>query len=308
MEDMRQEILQPNGWNTTTMYEVLGDDPSYYPCNVALNRNNVFTFWIGLDQGAVLWNGHGNYSSVVSQIKYGSRTADSVFFQNSEIPSLDDAHPSIVFQNACSNGRPEQWHMQQKLLRRGAVAVIGATRTSWFWRGPLHKNDHGVSFFQYRFTRNMSQYWIFGSALYYSKLEYNTQYHSMGEDWMNLFDFNLAGDPYCYNQQASGVEQNEVISGHLEGIISLSQSRPNPARGLATISFQLPKEEKAELEIFNVSGRFIRTLVNATLKPGVYKYIWDGKDQQGIRTPSGVYFYRLKGGGQTLTRKLVLIR
>ena len=62
------------------------------------------------------------------------------------------------------------------------------------------------------------------------------------------------------------------------------------------------------LEIFDVSGRRVRKLLSGESPEGPRSLFWDGRDESGRELASGVYFYRLKAGGQSRTRKLVLLR
>ena len=91
------------------------------------------------------------------------------------------------------------------------------------------------------------------------------------------------------------------------GELALAQSRPNPARGAATIAFMLPERMAASLRVYDVQGRLVRELVKGELAAGVHSVTWDGRSTGGPIGP-GVYFYQLHAGGRTLSRKLVLIR
>jgi flagellar hook assembly protein FlgD len=62
------------------------------------------------------------------------------------------------------------------------------------------------------------------------------------------------------------------------------------------------------LQIFDVSGSLVRTLVNSWREPGVYSEVWDGRADGGAALSSGVYFYQLKAGDFVATGKTVLLR
>ena len=62
------------------------------------------------------------------------------------------------------------------------------------------------------------------------------------------------------------------------------------------------------LGIFDVKGRRVVTLVDQRLAAGPHAYQWNGVDAAGKRVSSGVYFYRLQAGRQTLTRKMILAK
>jgi len=84
---------------------------------------------------------------------------------------------------------------------------------------------------------------------------------------------------------------------------SLHQNYPNPFNATTTISFSLPKADNVSLSVFDVAGRNIATLVNGYRSAGNQRVSFDGK-----ALPSGEYFYRLKAGNVSETKKLVLIR
>ena len=63
-----------------------------------------------------------------------------------------------------------------------------------------------------------------------------------------------------------------------------------------------------ELALYNIVGEKVTTLISGVRDGGVYRLVWDGRDEAGRALASGVYLYRLEAGGQTLTRRLLLIR
>lgn len=89
----------------------------------------------------------------------------------------------------------------------------------------------------------------------------------------------------------------------------LAQNRPNPARGPSTtIAFSLPREERVTLRLFDVSGRAVRTLVDQRLGAGTHEIEWDGRNGEGHEVGAGNYFYRIKAGGFSDVKRLVLLR
>lgn len=90
---------------------------------------------------------------------------------------------------------------------------------------------------------------------------------------------------------------------------ALGQNYPNPFNATTLIQFNLPKTSNVKLEIFNVLGQKVRTLVDEVLQPGYKQVIWDGKDQSGRQVASGVYFYRIKAKDLfTDMKKMVLLK
>ena len=90
--------------------------------------------------------------------------------------------------------------------------------------------------------------------------------------------------------------------------VTLAQSWPNPFASDARISFALPQKERALLQVFDPTGRLVRTLICGTVAPGVHSVVWTGESDAGRPVASGVYYYRLNTESGTLERSLVLLR
>jgi len=87
-------------------------------------------------------------------------------------------------------------------------------------------------------------------------------------------------------------------------VFSLKQNYPNPFNPKTTIEFSIPKAEYVELKIFDAKGKEIQTLVSDNMSAGVYKYDWYAADN----VASGIYYYVIKAGEFTDTKKLVLMK
>jgi len=100
------------------------------------------------------------------------------------------------------------------------------------------------------------------------------------------------------------VTTQEVVIFNTQPLaFSLYQNYPNPFNPSTNISFTLPVKSFVSLKIFDLSGREIATIVSEELSAGNYTRQWDAANM-----PSGVYFYRLKAGSFTETKKLILVR
>jgi hypothetical protein len=98
-------------------------------------------------------------------------------------------------------------------------------------------------------------------------------------------------------------------SGGRPVALALAQNRPNPFARQTEIVFAVPgKSAEVELTIYDLAGRRVRSLVSDKLPGGVYTEVWNGRNDDGHRVASGLYFYRLKGVDRTLTKKLLLLR
>lgn len=84
----------------------------------------------------------------------------------------------------------------------------------------------------------------------------------------------------------------------------MNQNYPNPFNPTTTIKYALPKASKIKLEVFNVLGQKVATLVNARKAAGYHQVTFNGRE-----LPSGVYYYRLETDKEfRKTRKSLLIK
>ena len=134
---------------------------------------------------------------------------------------------------------------------------------------------------------------------------------SFGED--------AAGEIYAVG---GGIFRIELLPGEMPTAIEeegedlplpeaygLQANYPNPFNAMTTISYSLPIAGEVELTIFDLLGRRVATLAAANgREAGRYAVNWDGLDDDGERTASGLYFYRLSAPGVRITRKMLLLQ
>jgi hypothetical protein len=95
---------------------------------------------------------------------------------------------------------------------------------------------------------------------------------------------------------------------YLPSEYGLSQNYPNPFNPDTDIQYQLPEAGAVTLDVFNVLGQKVVTLVDEVQEAGFKIVKWDGQDDAGMSLPSGIYFYSLKAGTFTVTKKMVLTK
>lgn len=88
----------------------------------------------------------------------------------------------------------------------------------------------------------------------------------------------------------------------------LSQNYPNPFNPETIIAYQLPKAGQVSLQIFDMLGREVRTLITGEIPAGYHRARWDGNDNAGHKLNSSVYLCRLQAGDFEQTRKLILLK
>lgn len=89
---------------------------------------------------------------------------------------------------------------------------------------------------------------------------------------------------------------------------NLHQNFPNPFNPETTISFDMPVNGNAKLDIFNVKGQLVKSLFNGNAPAGRTSLVWNSTDNSGKAVSSGIYFYRLSTENRTETRKMMLMK
>jgi hypothetical protein len=99
-----------------------------------------------------------------------------------------------------------------------------------------------------------------------------------------------------------------VYTNLIPGGFQLYDNYPNPFNPLTVISYDLPTSADVKLEVFNLMGRKVTTLVDTRQEEGHHQVEWNSKNSSGQRVASGVYFYRLTADEFTTTKKMTLIK
>ncbi|MBD3169965.1 MAG: S8 family serine peptidase [candidate division Zixibacteria bacterium] len=94
----------------------------------------------------------------------------------------------------------------------------------------------------------------------------------------------------------------------LPTVYRLAQNYPNPFNPVTQIRYDLPKDSKVRLEIFNILGQRVRTLIDGMETAGYKTVVWDGMNDSGQRVTSGIYFYHLKAGKFEAVKKMTIVK
>jgi hypothetical protein len=131
--------------------------------------------------------------------------------------------------------------------------------------------------------------------------------------------WSLAGPAYpWYLVTASDVHGNasgaavtfaaSAAPGPATADLRLFPAHPNPFNPRTSLAFSLPQAGAVRITIFDIAGRAVRTLVDASLPPGRHEAEWDGRDTQGRAVGSGSYVARLEHDGRVQVTRLELVR
>jgi hypothetical protein len=99
-----------------------------------------------------------------------------------------------------------------------------------------------------------------------------------------------------------------IVDDVVPTVFALRQNAPNPFTGVTMLRFGLPKDSQVRLDVFDVRGRLVKTLVNQRLPASRYNIGWDGRNSSGDRVASGVYYYTIEAGQWTGTKTMVHVR
>jgi len=91
-------------------------------------------------------------------------------------------------------------------------------------------------------------------------------------------------------------------------VTALRGNYPNPFNPDTTIEFSLQQSDMVTIGIYNSKGQRVKTLLNEFRESGEYSVIWNGRDNQNREVASGVYFYRMKSGRYTSTKKMLMMK
>jgi len=192
------------------------------------------------------------------------------------------------------------------LPENGAVSI--STDTLLVWNELDGADTYHVQLSKdYDFSTNViDSTGIVTPELAVSYLEYSTEYFWRfravnGEhesDWSAVWSFNTNTIT-----SANGLQQELPVD------FSLDQNYPNPFNPTTTIRFALPTESNVRMEIYNMLGQRVTTLVDSEqMRAGIYEKVWDGRDASGMQVSSGTYIYRVVAGDHVETKRMILMK
>jgi hypothetical protein len=105
-----------------------------------------------------------------------------------------------------------------------------------------------------------------------------------------------------------GIDGEGSSVTYLSSNYQLMQNYPNPFNPETIIEYRVPKRGRVELNIYNMLGQKIRTLVNDDMPAGTYQVFWNGRDDSGNMVATGIYLYQLRGQNASITKKLMFLK
>jgi FlgD Ig-like domain len=207
----------------------------------------------------------------------GSPSAGRSFHVNMDCPTMEDSDLIAVATGAPARGKTGLWLRYPNTFAAATRFATKYTPTGTDSARSIHM------------------------AFNYNNIEETGERYRLIKDIVNgYFKINA-----CY--YATAVETEPTPSPVLADV--LHQNAPNPFNPVTTIRFSVAQAGQATIHIYSVGGTLVRTLVKGHHAPGSYSVRWDGRDDNGRRLASGVYFYKLETpSGVTGSKKLIMLK
>ncbi len=179
-------------------------------------------------------------------------------------------------------------------------------RLYYLWTKDIAVESNTDSCGNYGIAVPRGNYWLGVAGVYYDSALY--QFDEVYFDTVS--NTNIIGKNifFPYGPQGMPTDVTEDESRVLPDMYRLSQNYPNPFNPSTKIEFDLAKSGVVKLTVYNLLGKRVRTLFSGHLSSGRKSVIWDGRDEKGRPLASGIYFYRIKTGDFTDTKKMVLLK
>jgi hypothetical protein len=114
--------------------------------------------------------------------------------------------------------------------------------------------------------------------------------------------------PFALGFNRIPTDVSEEIPGELPTGFQLHQNYPNPFNPQTTVEFSLAAHSQVTIEIFNILGQRVKTLVDESKPAGSYRVIWNGDNDSGQKVSTGIYFYRFTTENHSETKKMMLLK
>ncbi len=128
-----------------------------------------------------------------------------------------------------------------------------------------------------------------------------------GELVLSSFSLNRI-KPHVQVLEHGAVSSLDDPGAAIPGEARLYPSFPNPFNPQTNIHFFIPKTDRVEMHVFDITGRLVRSLINREMAAGWHTIKWDGLDQNGALLSSGTYILQMLSGDLMLSQKLTLLR
>ena len=194
------------------------------------------------------------------------------------------------------------------------TATPGDGKLLLHWKKPTQTGGFDLTFYDLQYQKTTSTSWI--SVAIRIPANYRTRTYSIGS-LQNGVAYNVRVRVHNLNPDpelslsawtTATATPTEDAAAKQAASFELAAAYPNPFNPSTTISYALPQATDVRLDIYNIMGQRVRTLVAAHQPAGYYAVEWKATDDSGHTLSSGVYFYHLQAGAFRATKRMLLMR
>ena len=138
--------------------------------------------------------------------------------------------------------------------------------------------------------------------MYYADNSFGSNVQGIGTDTGGSMEY-MALDVVFVDAPVDNADNNVAPS-----VAMLNQNYPNPFNPTTTINYNVARTGDVKLNVYNVKGQLVKSLVNDNQNVGSHSVVWNGNDNAGNTAASGVYFYKLENAGRSEMKKMVLMK
>ncbi|MBN2008155.1 VCBS repeat-containing protein [candidate division KSB1 bacterium] len=246
--------------------------------------------------------GLANVADFVEITKTGDRKGSAFLdydkdgFLDIYLPSAEFNH--ILYHNLGGNGA--NWVV---LMLEGTVSNKDAV-------GSLVKLCAGGKE-QFRYTRAGNGWLRQDNPHVHFGLGYETSIDSIVIRWplgQKQVLTDVAINQYHKIKESDPTSVKKLDGGVLPVEFQLEQNYPNPFNPSTTITYHVPEKANVVINIFDISGRQVKELINRQHAAGSYSIDWSGKDDKSNPLPSGIYVYLLRSGNTSIFKKMLFVK
>ncbi len=318
-----------------------GSDPSSVVVKALMGKDASGTVWfdnvnVGTDPwkmglfngdaetpvGWMQWYSTGDtgYASVVSDYAHGGT-------YSAKLIELDDNADEIVFYSEPVECKPESWYR----LSGWVKTDMTNKDTKFLPTGITPDRDNGrIGFCFFYHKTPLSTSWDLSGGDQYFYIDQRdttsdwTEYWALSKSPVDAGGVSMRARYTSFPKGYSwfddfAIEKVEVLVTDIQEITNhdnpsapreyrLNQNYPNPFNPETIIEYEVLKPGKVKIEVFNITGQKVKTLVNKELSPGKYYIKWHGVNDSGTNVSSGTYIYSMKTENARLTKKMTIIR
>jgi ribosomal protein S28E/S33 len=190
--------------------------------------------------------------------------------------------------------------------------IIDSNTFQIFWSGIDDSTGSGIKNYDIYYSENDEPFQELETNIQGTSLTFSGDFGSaygfityVKDNAGNVEDLKTKPDAVVILDSVTAISDEDNL---LPTKYTLHQNYPNPFNPSTTIKYELPKYSKVKIDIYNILGQRVITLINSKQEPGFYELFWNGKNNFGSNIASGIYFYRIVANNFIKTKKMVFLK